>query len=147
MWFFTEIICLKCQNLQKYRNWWKPKSFLLQVGSPLQSRCPIIDNIFLSYTLVEHNPLKFLKEGTGTSSLAGIGDETWNLAQNNTKGLNRVPNLILDQNSRSNEFGPEFVPVDTIFCARKFCLFKSFRFSHSQPSKLAYMHLSMNALH
>jgi hypothetical protein len=52
----------------------------------------------------------------GTSSLVGIGDETQTLAQKNTKGLNRVPNSILDQNSRSNEFGPEFVPIDTIFC-------------------------------
>ncbi len=115
------------------------------MSSPLQSRCPIIDNISLSYNLVEHNPLKLLKEGTGTSSLAGTGDKTGNLAQKNTKGLNRVPNLILDQNSRSNEFGPELVPIDTIFCAWKFCSLKSFRFSHSQPLELAYMHLSMSA--
>jgi hypothetical protein len=28
----------------------------------------------------------------------------------NTKGLKGVPNSILDQNSGSNEFGPQFVP-------------------------------------
>jgi hypothetical protein len=35
----------------------------------------------------------------------------------NIKGLNGVPNSNLDQNSRSNEFGPQFVPIDTNFCA------------------------------
>jgi hypothetical protein len=91
---------------------------------------------------VEHNALKLLKEGTGTSSLAGTGDESQNLAQKNTKELNKVPNSILDQNSRSNEFVPKFVPIDTIFCAWKLLSLKSFHFSHSQQLELAYMHLS-----
>jgi hypothetical protein len=81
---------------------------------------------------MEHNLLKLLKVGTGTFSLARIGDETQSLAHKNTKGLNMVPNSILDQNSRSHEFGPEFVPVNTIFCAQKLHLLKSFRFSHFQ---------------
>ncbi len=34
--------------------------------------------------------------------------------EENTKGLNGVPNLILDQNSRSNEFDPKFVPESFI---------------------------------
>jgi hypothetical protein len=41
------------------------------------------------------------------------------LGMKNTKGLNKVPNLILDQNSRSNEFGPQFVLIDVIFYVRK----------------------------
>jgi hypothetical protein len=38
----------------------------------------------------------------------------------NTKGLNGVPNSILDGNSGSNEFGPKFVPINAIFYVRDF---------------------------
>jgi hypothetical protein len=40
--------------------------------------------------------------------------------EKNTKGLNGVPNSILDGNSRSNEFGPKFVPINAIFYAQNF---------------------------
>ncbi len=143
VWFFTEIICLKCQNLQKYRNWWEPKSFLLQVSSPLQSRCPIIDNISVSYNLVEHHPLKLLKEGTGTSSLAGTGDETRNLAQKIQRGRTGCQTQFWTKTQGQMSLVPEFVPVDTIFCDWKLHSLENFRFSHSQQSELAYMHLSI----
>ncbi len=63
--------------------------------------------------------VKLLKEGLRIPRLVEIGDETRSWAQKNTKGLNRVPNSILDQNLRSNEFSPHFVPVNVIFCAWK----------------------------
>jgi hypothetical protein len=60
-----EFICLKCQNLKKLQNggkkknqnWWKPRELL----ASCKSLYPIIDNIFLSYNLVEHyfSPLFF----------------------------------------------------------------------------------------
>jgi len=40
--------------------------------------------------------------------------------EKNTKGLNKVPNSIFDQNSRSNEFGPRFVPSTLFFVLKNF---------------------------
>jgi hypothetical protein len=70
--------------------------------------------------------VKLLKEGTKTPSLAEQGTKPENGHEKNTKGLNGVPNSILDKNSGSNEFGPQFVPIDTIFCAQKLHLHESF---------------------
>jgi hypothetical protein len=64
--------------------------------------------------------IKLLKEGMKTSSLVEQGTKPKTGHEKNTKGLNAVPNSILDQNSGSNKFGPQFVPIDTIFCAQKF---------------------------
>jgi hypothetical protein len=75
--------------------------------------------------------VKLLKEGTKTPSLAEQGMKPENGHEKNTKGLNGVPNSILDQNSGSNEFGPQFVPVNTIFCAQKLHFHESFHYSHS----------------
>jgi hypothetical protein len=53
--FLEMLIFQKCQNLrklqgrEKYKNWRKPRSFLLQASSPLESKYPIIYNISLSY--------------------------------------------------------------------------------------------------
>jgi hypothetical protein len=44
----------KLQGKEKYKIWWKPKSFLFQVSSKLEIKYPIIDNFFLSYNLVKH---------------------------------------------------------------------------------------------
>jgi hypothetical protein len=57
---FLEIICLKCWNSWNFKkkenlkNWWKPRRFFLQSNPPLQSKFPRIDNIFLSYRLMEN---------------------------------------------------------------------------------------------
>jgi hypothetical protein len=44
---------LKFKKLPK-KKWWKPKNFLLQANPLVQSKYSTIDNIFLSYKLVEH---------------------------------------------------------------------------------------------
>jgi hypothetical protein len=50
-----EIIYLKSKNLktlqrrEKFKNWWKPRSFLLQASPLLWRRYPIIDNISISH--------------------------------------------------------------------------------------------------
>jgi hypothetical protein len=49
---FLEIIRLRCQNLRKCGK--KYKILLFQASPPLKSKYPMIDNIFLSYNLMEH---------------------------------------------------------------------------------------------
>ncbi len=54
------IIIIECWDLRqlqgkkKYKNWWKPKSFLLLSSALLQTMHPIIDNIFPSYNFGEN---------------------------------------------------------------------------------------------
>jgi hypothetical protein len=47
---------------EKYKNWWKFKSFLLQVSPPLYSKYPLIDKIYLHYNLMEHYISLFLQK-------------------------------------------------------------------------------------
>ncbi len=39
---------------ENIKNWWKPRRFFLQSSPPLQCKFPRIDNISLSYRLVEY---------------------------------------------------------------------------------------------
>jgi hypothetical protein len=45
---------MKLQGRENSKFWWKSTSFLLQANPPLESEYSIIDNISLSYNLVEY---------------------------------------------------------------------------------------------
>lgn len=64
--------------------------------------------------------VKSLKEGMWTPVRQEQGMKPEIGHNKNTKGLNGVPNLILDGNSGSSEFGPKFVPINAIFYVRNF---------------------------
>ncbi len=53
---------MRLQTRKKNLNWWKPMRFLFKVNPLLQIMYPIIDNIFVSYNLVEHYVSSFLQK-------------------------------------------------------------------------------------
>jgi len=53
---------MRLQTRKKNLNWWKPMRFLFKANPLLQIMYPIIDNIFVSYNLVEHYVLSFLQK-------------------------------------------------------------------------------------
>jgi hypothetical protein len=64
---FLEIICLKCHNLRKlqgrakYKNWWKPRSLLLQTSALVEQVFNYPIYISPSYNLVKYISPHFSK--------------------------------------------------------------------------------------
>jgi hypothetical protein len=61
---FLEIICLKCQNARKLEGRGKKKGEIPLANPPLHIMYVIIDNIFLSYNMLEHYVSPFLQMET-----------------------------------------------------------------------------------
>ncbi len=65
---FFKIICLKCHNLRKlqgrakYKNWWKPRSLLLQASAHVEQVFNYPIYISPSYNLVKYMSPHFRKK-------------------------------------------------------------------------------------